>query len=267
MKHEGWKVRFLPRREASPKEIADFKVDLIVVAGGDGTVSKILSALPDRSIPLAIIPTGTANDIARSLGISGAPEDLIRTWDLKRRLRLDIGNAHGPWGCRPFAEGVGFGAFADSLRRAPDVSGRAKLRAGREAFAEAVRDAGPLPLEVELDGKALPDDLLLVEAMNVPLTGPRLPIAPEAEPGDGKFHVSWLPTGRRAVMQRWLAKVAGRPPLDQASAQEVRVTGGGVMMRIDDDCCWLEPESEVTLRLEGEPIQILAPAKAPALVG
>ena len=263
----GWKVRCLSVKDADGKAIADAKADLVIVAGGDGTVAKVLARLPDRSTPLAIIPTGTANDIATSLGISGDPQSLIDKWDIGRRQRFDIGNAHCPWGCQYFAEGVGFGAFADSLRRAADIDGNEKLQIGRDAFDEALREARPLPIEIALDGETLPKGLLFVEVMNVPLTGPRLALAPAAEPGDGKLHLSWLPAGRREAMRRWLDKAEGDPPVEQAGGQEVRISGGGAMMRIDDECCWLEPESEVTIRLEGEPVQILAPPAGPALAG
>ena len=264
----GWKVRYLSRKEADAKAIGAAKADLIVVAGGDGTVAKVLAMLPDRSIPVAILPTGTANNIARSLGIEGDPEAIVAGWELDRRRRFDIGNAHCPWGCRPFAEGVGFGALADSLRLAPEVDGAHKLRAGRDALRRALAAAAPLPLDIALDGEALPDDLLLAEIMNVPLTGPRLRLAPEADAGDGRLHVSCLREADRAAMRARLSRARQADlPVAQWSGREVVVRGGGVMMRIDDECCWLEPKSEVTIRLEGEPVQLLAPADAPALAG
>lgn len=267
MKQAGWKVEFLDRKEADAEAIAAARVDLIVVAGGDGTVARIMTSLPNRSTPIAIIPTGTANDIARSLGIRGKAEQIIESWNMDRRLRLDIGRADCPWGHVPFAEGVGFGAFADSLRRAPDIGGLGKLAAGRKALQEALEQANTVAIDIRLDGTALKGNLLLVEVMNVPLTGPRLPITPDAEPGDGKLHVSWLPARRRRAMREWLDEAKGAPPVEQVSAREVRVRGGGVMMRIDDESCWLKAKSEVTIRLEGEPVQILAPGAGPALVG
>lgn len=48
---EGWKVRFLERKEADGKAIRSAKADLIVIAGGDGTVAKVLAMLPNRSVP------------------------------------------------------------------------------------------------------------------------------------------------------------------------------------------------------------------------
>lgn len=268
LEESGWKVRALDRKNADGEAIAKAKPDLIVVAGGDGTVARVLAMLPDRSVPAAIIPTGTANNIARSLGIGGDPEDIVAGWDMDRRMRFDIGNAHGPWGCRPFAEGVGFGAFADSLRLAPDVDGSGKLRAGRDALAEAIRDAAPLPLEIEVDGDRASEEMLIAEAMNVPMSGPRLPLAPAAEPGDGRLHLAWLRAADRAAMRRWLAgRRRSEAPVVQRAGAEVAVRGGGVTMRIDDECCWLAPGSEVRIRIEGEPVQLLAPPERPALAG
>ena len=268
LEQAGWKVRYLERKQADAKAIRSARPDLVVIAGGDGTVARLLAMLPDRSVPAAIIPTGTANDIARSLGIDGEPEAIVRGWDMDRRRRFDIGNAHGPWGCRPFAEGVGFGAFADSLRLAPHVDGEEKLRAGREAMRRAMRESAPLPLDVALDGEALPDGLLLVEVMNVPLAGPRLPLAPDADAGDGRLHVAFVRERARDAMRAWLRGDAERgAPVEQSSGREVTVRGGGAAMRIDDQCRWLEPGAEVAVRLEGEPVQLLAPPEAPALAG
>ena len=51
--------------------------DLYVVAGGDGTVGKVITGIRDRNIPVAIIPSGTANNIAKSLCIEGSLDTLV----------------------------------------------------------------------------------------------------------------------------------------------------------------------------------------------
>ena len=58
--------------------------DLIIAAGGDGTVAKVAKNMPDRGVPLAILPLGSANNIARSFRIAGPSLELAQGWDLKR---------------------------------------------------------------------------------------------------------------------------------------------------------------------------------------
>jgi diacylglycerol kinase (ATP) len=49
--------------------------DLVLVAGGDGTVGKVGRELIDSGIPLSVLPLGTANNLARSLGFIASPEE------------------------------------------------------------------------------------------------------------------------------------------------------------------------------------------------
>jgi diacylglycerol kinase (ATP) len=52
--------------------------DLVVAAGGDGTVSGVIDGLVHEEVPLGIIPVGTGNGLARAMGIPLEPEDAIR---------------------------------------------------------------------------------------------------------------------------------------------------------------------------------------------
>lgn len=88
---------------------------LIVVAGGDGTIHKVARRVVGRDTTLAVIPLGTANNIARSLGLVGAPRALIAGLGRARKRALDVGIAEGPWGKRAFLEGAGGGLFADVM--------------------------------------------------------------------------------------------------------------------------------------------------------
>src|SRR4051812_8746026 len=68
----GWKVdRCLPKNDL--EQCLAHDADVIVAAGGDGTIAKVAKHLAGTNVPLAIIPTGTANNIARSLGIGIDP--------------------------------------------------------------------------------------------------------------------------------------------------------------------------------------------------
>jgi diacylglycerol kinase (ATP) len=267
IREAGWKVAYLERDEADAKAIAKAKADLIAIAGGDGTVAQILKLLPDRTVPVAIVPAGTANNVARSLGLCAEPEALIAEWDAKRLVRLDIGEAECPWGKRPFVEGIGFGVFARSLRVVDSCEDETGCPTGVEALCDALREAEPLPLRIEINGEKLTGETLLVEIMNVPLTGPRLRLAPRASPGGGEWCVTTLEPKAREAMLAWLRDPGGDPPVDQHSGRTVRIAGGDVPMRIDDEPCRLEADAEIVVRVQSEPVQVLAPPDGPALAG
>src|SRR6266478_1112511 len=90
--------------------------DLVLVAGGDGTVGKVGRELIDSGVPLSVLPLGTANNLARSLGFIGSADQIIAGLEGGKKRSFDIGVARGPWGKRYFFESVGGGLLADYLR-------------------------------------------------------------------------------------------------------------------------------------------------------
>src|SRR5205085_9506431 len=120
LKKAGHKVRYHSSKDGEWKRSLKKPADLVVVAGGDGTVGKVARRMVGRGVPMAVLPSGTANNIARSLGLLERPlEELIRGWENARRVKLDAGVAVGPWGERNFVEGLGAGIFAELLAQ-PD---------------------------------------------------------------------------------------------------------------------------------------------------
>lgn len=70
-------------------------IDLVILGGGDGTISSAAPALYQHQLPFAILPLGTANDLARSLGMSG---DLLEAFQLivkNHRSRMNLGVVNG----------------------------------------------------------------------------------------------------------------------------------------------------------------------------
>ncbi|PYI96041.1 MAG: hypothetical protein DME98_13705 [Verrucomicrobia bacterium] len=64
-------------RKSDYKKALKKPTDLVLAAGGDGTVGKIGRELIGTGIPLSVLPLGTANNLARSLGFIGSPEEII----------------------------------------------------------------------------------------------------------------------------------------------------------------------------------------------
>src|SRR5687767_10564763 len=65
--------------------------ELVVVAGGDGTVGDVAKRLAGRAIPVAVLPAGTANNIATTLGSEGPLRDQVARWAAARRRPFDVG--------------------------------------------------------------------------------------------------------------------------------------------------------------------------------
>jgi diacylglycerol kinase (ATP) len=184
----GHRVDLRPIRTGDMADAVGNPGDLVVVAGGDGTVGRAMKAMAGSPVPLAILPTGTANNIATSLGIRGDPHRIAASWAGSEVRPVDVGTARGPWGESRFVESVGIGLLGHLI--GPEVGD--ELAGTDEARAEARRAARTLrPLErrVELDGRDLTGGYLLLEAMNIRCAGPNLWLAGHARPGDGKLEI------------------------------------------------------------------------------
>jgi diacylglycerol kinase family enzyme len=194
LEEAGHAVRWQSVQESGWEASLDEGADLVAVAGGDGTVRKVFRRLAGGRVPATILPVGTANNIARSLGIEEVePGDLIRGWPKGRMRPCDIGSLGAGRGQQLFVESAGGGLFADLLIRAEDDKADSdpddKIELGLEVLLATAGEAKARPWRVRLDGDELAEDLVGVEVMNVREAGPRLPLAPEADPGDGLLDV------------------------------------------------------------------------------
>ncbi|MFN3686313.1 diacylglycerol/lipid kinase family protein [Salinarimonas sp.] len=230
--------------------------DVVIVAGGDGTVAKAITQMPDRSVPIAILPLGTANNIAASFGIGGSLEDILHALRDAERRRLDVGMARGPWGCARVVEGIGLGALVRSAKRLgkPDTGRDARLKAAAKAIRQEVEKSDADRVRVLVDDEPMPEDHLLLEVLNIPCGGPRLRLAPDADPGDGMFDVVVLEPSRRKDMLRWLKSgdPGEKPPLTTRRGRRIALAWEGTPLHVDDDI----PPSEAcpaTVELEVEP--------------
>jgi diacylglycerol kinase family enzyme len=167
--------------------------ELIALAGGDGTVGRAVCATADFRIPYTILPLGTANNTACTLGIWGEPDELIAGWHSGHLRGFDLVRLTDAQSTVRVSEAVGWGVFPEVIREAKRMSSpddrAAALERDRNLFRAAIAAAEPRPYELELDGVALSGEYILVQVMNVPYIGPRLRLSPESDPNDGKLEV------------------------------------------------------------------------------
>ncbi len=241
----GHDVRYRSSKEDDWKSALDKPADLIVVAGGDGTVARVVRRMPGHDAPVALLPAGTANNIARSLGQHERPfEELVRGWEGARRVTLDVGVAKGPWGERYFVEGVGAGVFADLLASStPEESKKLKkvknpVEAGLRRLREQAERAEPVQICAELDGEDISGEYLLFEALNLRYIGPNLFLTADTEPGDGRFELVMVTEAERSrlvyYLEHWQDDRDRLAILPSRSGTRLQVEWTGFPLHIDD---------------------------------
>lgn len=212
--------------------------DLVVIAGGDGTVSSVLERA-DIRVPIVLLPLGSANNIASALGHMRPIDEVIASLGATVACRFDIGIAEGPWGRRRFIEGVGFGPLALALAacEATGVEGHRSVHFGRATLRDLLHEAEPMRFQLRLDDHTWVDDFAMIEVLNISQIGPRLRLAPSADPSDRLLDVFCVPFRERSKMLSWLDEPDASPP--PFTTHQVKlatfVSEGLVPTHIDDE--------------------------------
>lgn len=262
LKDAGIDARYCSIKSGDFPRVLREPAELIIAAGGDGAVATVIKSMPDRGVPLAILPLGTANNIAHSFKIIGSVNELVKTWDLSRFCPLDVGVVAGSWGERPFVEAVGLGALPQLILKS-DREQTAKVGEGREALADEIAEAGAIDVTLVIDGAAIPtDDILAIEVVNIAYTGPRLPLLEGGEKTRGTLGVAVIRRKERVATMSWLnAPHSGRAPFSQLSGRRVELAWSGAPLRIDDEAMELSSSpQQAVAAIDGRSVKVLVPA-------
>ena len=171
-------------------EAADAGYGSVVVAGGDGTVREAATSLWGKATSLGIIPGGSGNGLARSLGI---PQDFRKAMEIVAEghvLRIDRGQAAGHSFYCTF--GIGFDAavsekFAMERRRG-------RMAYVKSALVEFLKYK-PETYALSIGGEILTLNALVVAVCNAPQYGNNAYIAPRAELNDGLLDITVIHSG------------------------------------------------------------------------
>ena len=216
---------------------ADAGVDLVIAAGGDGTVTACAAGLAGRLVPLAILPTGTGNLLAVNLGIPLDRARAVQTALTGVDRKIDLGVANG----RPFVAMAGLGVDAKMLR---STSEAAKKRFGYAAYVVSVlRHIGDPPLRVAVrtdGGRSKKYSATGIIIGNVGWLHGGIRLLPDAQPDDGVLDAAVL-TSRGLASSIALAL---RILLRRDDAQVVRGSFRSLRIRVDREHLW-EIDGEV----------------------
>lgn len=206
----GHEVRCRSSKDPQVATVFSEPADLVAVAGGDGTITKVARLLRGRKTPIAPLPLGTANNIAAALGLKTADlETQIQEWEQGTTVAMDVGTARGPRGSRSFLESVGAGLITRLVDAKGEGAAKAQSRADKLARAvararRAAQRAPPIELKAVLDGQDISGRYVLFEAMNTGWVGPNLHLV-QADPADGMLELVLVRDDERARLVDWLS--------------------------------------------------------------
>jgi diacylglycerol kinase (ATP) len=162
------------------------EVDLVVLSGGDGTMNAAAAALVETNLPLGMLPLGTANDLARTLGIPADAQAAAQIIVGGHRRRIDLGEVNG----HPFFNVASIGV---SVAVAQALTGDLKRRWGRLAYAiaslRALRRARAFRAEIHCEGEVHHVRTLQIAFGNGRYYGAGMTVDEEAQPDDGMLHL------------------------------------------------------------------------------
>lgn len=189
---------------AATREAVAQGYDVVVAAGGDGTVGAIACELLGKKTALGILPLGSVMNVARMLGI---PRDLeaaaaiIATGEVRV---IDVGEAKG----QIFFEGGSVGLNAAVFREAQRAdSDRGRHRALWSALWVLLRYRPPR-MVLHLDDRVFTTRALAVSVANGPYSGLGFTVSPDATPDDGNFDVVVFSRFSRTELIRHFISIA-----------------------------------------------------------
>lgn len=249
------------------------QADLIAAAGGDGTIAKVMKKLArTRNAPLTILPLGTANNIAKSLGLVGEVEALIDGWTKGSRGMFSLPSIRMNRKNRLFVEGFGLGIFPEmlaELKRELELGDSGKEdneRAHFERLLAVAQDLEPVEVGAEIDGDDASGKYLLFEVMNIRSIGPNLLLSTRAHPAAPRFEIAMLrEDDRDSFVGHLAARRHGKtapPEIRVRQAERVRFRWSGWRFHVDDKL-GPRPDEKLRKRIElwfgGEWIEMLLP--------
>lgn len=166
------------------KLIADFKPDFLIAAGGDGTLNLVAKIAPDRQLPVLILPYGSANGMARELGIPNqisAAYNVLENYKIKPIDLLNINN----FTCVHLAD---VGLNAHIVKRFQEDSKRGLITYARHLFHEVFLLKSRRFL-IDYDGKSIKRKSVSITFANATKYGTGATINPTGKVDDGIFEL------------------------------------------------------------------------------
>ncbi len=229
--------------ETMAKRAVQETVDLVVVAGGDGTVRVVCAELARTDIPVAVLPAGTGNLLARNLGISLDLDTALAELLDGTEQRIDSVQVEGDQlGTDRFVVMAGLGLDAAIIADAPD---ELKKRVGWAAYVvSTLKNLNHPFVRVEIivdDRPPLRRRVRTVVIGNVGTLQANIPLLPDALPDDGMIDAVVLAPRRishwpRLALSLVVKSMAEGRHIERFTGRTIQVTAAQTVRRqLDGD--------------------------------
>ena len=229
---------------ASAQQAVDDAVDVLVVVGGDGVVRIAAQACAGSGTAIAIIPAGSGNDTARSLGIPTQHAEAITVAAAGHRRRIDlicVRSGSTQDGTATYIVGSLLAALdariAARSQRLPALLGGARYAVATMIEIPRLRAAD---YQLSIDGRAREHSALVLTVCNLPIFGGGMRIAPAANPADGLMDVVMIdkvgPLAAVGLLRRAYAGThAEHPAVHIVQCESVAIEGPNLLAYGDGD--------------------------------
>lgn len=270
----GFECRYSSTKKKNICKDIEHDVDMLVVAGGDGTVRGVVEDLVDRNMleknwPIGLLPLGTANNIAKTLNIEGEPEDIIHSWQNAKVKKYDVGRLYSVPESKFFLESFGYGVFPYLILemkksgKEKSETPEEKLKAALELLHSIILSYEGKECTLDVDGTDHTGKYLLAEIMNTQSIGPNLLLAPHADPGDGVLEVVLVREEDREKFASYvLSKINGQEEtysFHHIKGKNIRISWEGTHVHVDDTVVKLKKSAEVRIELKEALLEFLVP--------
>jgi len=240
------------------KEAVILKRDLVIAAGGDGTLNLAAAGLINSGIPMGIIPLGSGNGFARALNIPMNTIAAIKNINTGKAIAIDSGLANQV----SFINVCGFGFDAHVSSKFAEAGTRGLKTYARISLKE-LNQYKSKTYEIETDNSTQKQTAFILAICNGPQYGNNAFIAPLAEFSDGLFDISileevtWkniIPLGLNLFLKKLYQSKNAK---HKRAANITVVQDSAAYVNIDGEPIWFE--KKVNIQLLPKSLQIIVP--------
>lgn len=244
---------------------------IVIAMGGDGTIEAVMRGMVGGKARLGIVPAGTENNIAKSLGIPKGLQEACALIASENTLKLDLGQVTTRKGKKfVFFEMATVGLSAAVY---PDANKAAsgKLSAIKATAMTFIHHETKPTVFLTLDDESqIEVETMLVMVSNTPVTGKNFLVAPEASLQDGLLDISVYPDFGKLELLRYYAAVmdggySGDGKVQHYQARKLKVK---TSPKLDVMADGVElGKGTVTIKVRKGALRVISTGKAPELAG